>query len=429
MNLQEWNKWNEKRKAIITEENYAKDSNNRFQDIQKRFKSPKNIKELNPAMKYPGELLEIASGQKPGYYYPSVGHPNFTELENILTFLETGDLPRPRYSPSLFSSLVFPRGMAAIDATLEALAMEQDGVFIYHKITYPSTKKLLGKKSEKINKNFIGTIPGIELDLQKAELLEEKIKELKKENVAVLGVVMEPCCNPTADYIDARAISDIAHKYDIPVIADNTFLTPGLLEPFRMGADIVIHSLTKYYSGQGDLLGGVVIAPNEFIPKIKLLRKEKGFTMSTRCAHEYYKRVLGIQKRILEHSRNAAKIAGELKKLEQISVGYNNLGDKTREGLSGGVFSFVFIGSEDEGYNKSLRFSEYLCKNKGTVKQAVSFAEPKTMVLPWAGQVPDKGFLSANNIPYGLVRVGVGRDNPSKVADYIAEGVEWSCKK
>jgi len=376
-------------------------------------------------MTYPGELWDIATGKKQGFYYPSVGHPNFSELEQRLTHLETSTLSHPEY----FSSLVFPRGMAAISATLESLAIEEKGIFIHHKVMYPSTKKILGKKSEKSERNLVGTKPGIELDLTKPEMLEQKLNELSSEKINVLGVVMEPCCNPTTEYVDVRKISQISHDYDVPVIVDNTFLTPVLLEPFRMGADFVIHSLTKYYSGEGDLMGGVVIAPNEHIPNIKLVRKEKGLTMSTKTANEYCERVLDIEKRIMRHSENASKIAEYLKKIGQVNVLYNNLRKNTRQGLAGGVLSFVFNGDEETAYQRSVNFSEYLSENKGVVKQAVSFAEPKTIVFPWAGQVLNKEFLKSNNIPYGLVRIGVGRDDPVKVADYLSEGIKWSCKK
>ncbi len=411
--------WAEKRSDVITEKNYS--SIDDFTNISESFGETENVEELNAELTEVGQLWRIASGEEEGYFYPATGHFNFTQLEERLAALETGNLSHPEY----FSCKVFPRGMAAIATTLETIGSGSDGLFIRGTVMYPSTKELL--KDNGTGRNMVGSLPGIEIDLTNPENLDKKLVELKQSDIDVLGIVLEPVANPTLDYTDIRQTSEVAHRYDVPVIVDNTFLSPFLLEPIRMGADIVMHSLTKYYNGQGDLLGGAVIAPNEFIKHLQDYRKHKGYTMSPHDAFRLAQRVGGIGERMQLHCQNAKIMAEELSKIENINVKYKNLGDETRNGHAGGVLSFVFEGDNDIAFERSRKFTEYLCNNPGIVKQAVSFAEEKTLVLPWGGQIRDPKWLNDGKVPLGLVRVGVGREKDIyEVIDYLKKGIQKS---
>lgn len=389
--------------------------------IASEFEKPVEVKELNPELDRPGKLGAILDQVKRGkihdYYYAATAHPNVAELEARVKALEVGNLSHPQQ----FGCLVFNAGMAAIAATLETLAKGRHGIFIYDQGMYPSTRQLLINNGN--GRNMVGTLPGFEVDMESPDRLDNALNILEK-HTNVLGVIFEPVKNPTIAWRDTKALAGIAHKYGVPVIVDNTFLTSYLFEPFRAGADIVISSLTKYPNGEGDLLGGAVVAPAGFIPGLLETRKHKRWIMAPHDAYRCAQRITTLPKRMDKHCENAAAIANRLNEYDDVSVNYQQQSD-IRNANPGGVLSFVFIGGRDTASCMSMKFTEYLYENRGPVRQAVSLGEPRTLVLPYAGQIGDIKFLFANDIPTGLVRVAVGRErNIDGIADYIAKGIE-----
>ena len=428
MNDSNWfEQWSERKTQVRTKENFSSKGN--FQKIINSFDAVNSIKELNPEFTSPGELWEIASRQRKGYYYPSVGHPNFTELEKRLTKLETGNLNHS----DMFSGLVFPRGMAAISAVLETLQRKNsDGVFICGKVMYPSTKRLLF--DENVNaRNLIGGKKGVEVDINSPDSICQTIEKIGPKNV--LGIIFEPLANPTLNYTSIRTASDHTQRYHIPIIVDNTFLTPYLLEPFRAGADIVVQSLTKYFSGEGDIMGGAAIFPKEFYNNLAETRRHKGYTISPHNAAVFSERINSFPERMEKHCKNTSALAELLFSLAtvwKIKVNYPDLGERTRNGYAGGVLSFVFEGDDETAYQRSRKFTEFIChdySNSRAVKQAVSFAESRTLVLPYAGQIPDIDFLKKNNIPIGLVRIAVGREPIGPTGMYLYEVIKYAIKR
>jgi len=414
-----YNKWAKKRQEVVTSENYS--SSEDFQSTAESFPNPVNCDELNPSIDRLGLVGDIASGKTRGFYYARTDHPNFAQLEHRVKELEVGRLSHPEY----FSCKVFPSGMAAIKSVLEAIALEQEGTFIHGKVMYPSTKELLKDRENK--RNMLGTYPGVEVDLRDSSKLSLTIHENQLWGFKVLGVIMEPVANPTLDYADVREVAKVAHSHDVPVIVDNTFLTPYLLEPFRMSADVVVHSLTKYFSGQGDMTGGAVIMPNELEPAVQEVRRHGGAIMSIRDAHEFSKRVPLVGQRMKIHSENARTLAKELKSIEEITVNYNDLRGQTRNGYAGGVLPFVFNGTDETAYQRARNFSQLIIDNPGIAKHAVSFGEPQTLAAAYAGLV-DIDYLQRLNIPTGLVRIAVGRENDydTTIAPQIKRAVEKS---
>lgn len=422
--MKEFKEWSRKRKEIVTEENYS--SKESFNKTVADFLEPVKVKELNPVLTEIGQLGDIVEGKKDGFFYARTNHANYAELESRLKNIEVGRLSHPEY----FSSCVFPSGMAAITAALESLA-NSNGVFLRGDVVYVSTKEILSDQGD--GKTRFGTKATEGIDMTKPNNLERVLRQYKKNNQEgipdskVLGIIVETVANPTIKYTDIREISKIAHKYDVPLIVDNTFLTPYLFEPFRAGADMVIHSLTKYFSGEGDMMGGVVTTPNEFASRIKNIRKNKGAVMSPNEAYEFSKRAKGVGARIEKHSINAAYIASVLEQTKGINVMYNHLKDNTREGQAGGVLSFTFKGDENTAFNRSLKFTQYLIDNPGVVRQAVSLAEPQTLVLPWGGQVGSIERMRKYNLDSSLVRIAAGREQDIKpVTQYIKTAVEKS---
>ena len=149
------------------------------------------------------------------------------------------------------AALAVASGAAAITYTIQALAQKGDHI-VSQKTVYGGTFNLLNS-----------TLPqfGVETTFVDAHNLEE-VEGAIKENTK--AIYLETLGNPNSDIPDIDAISEIAHKYGLPVVVDNTFGTPYLIRPFEHGADIVVHSATKFIGGHGTTLGGVIVDSGKF---------------------------------------------------------------------------------------------------------------------------------------------------------------------
>lgn len=149
------------------------------------------------------------------------------------------------------AALAVASGAAAITYTIQALAQKGDHI-VSQKTVYGGTFNLLNS-----------TLPqfGVETTFVDAHDLEEVEGAIRDNTKAIY---LETLGNPNSDIPDIDAISEIAHKYGLPVVVDNTFGTPYLIRPFEHGADIVVHSATKFIGGHGTTLGGVIVESGKF---------------------------------------------------------------------------------------------------------------------------------------------------------------------
>ena len=324
--------------------------------------------------------------------------------------------------------------MAAISATLETLALSSErrsGVVLHGCVMYPLTKGLLVPIKAGSLTSKIGEFAGIEVDTTKPEEVDAELQRLKKADVHVLAIIYEPFTNPTLEYTDTRAVAAIAHRHGVPVIVDNTFLTPYLQEALRAGADIVVHSMTKYFSGYADRLGGVVTGPKGFMEQLKEMRTTKGNVMDPGSAWVYAsERVPTLAERMKAHILNADAIVTNLLSSEgdmYIRVLHARGHSDIRYGSTGGVVSFVFKGEDELALERSRKFTEYVLANREVCRVATSFGEEQTLILPYAGMLGDMHRLNAGHIPLGLVRVAAGREkNIDDVVKYLKEGIQQS---
>ncbi|MFH1771082.1 MAG: PLP-dependent transferase, partial [archaeon] len=388
--------WSEKGDQIITPENFSTEEE--IQNVINGFESRYELTNVVNKRLAADEFDEIFAGTKPPYHYGRAGHNNRTILENRITAIETAGLSHPEW----FETALFGWGMDAISTVLTVLG-RQDGRFIRGKVMYGHTASILDTPTKKgcdsngneILLNDVGSQPALVVDLKDTKNLEKALSEHSN----ILGIDLEPFENPTLGHTDVRETSKLAHKYGIPVIADLTF-TPTLINPFRMGADIVVHSATKYYSGGGDLSGGFAIMPNEIAKEVKSYQTSNGRVMTHIDAGMYVPRVPKVLNRIITHSKNAAKLARELNNIDKIEVLYKDMGNKTRDGFAGGVISFVFKGNENEAYIKARKMGNYLENNKREdIKLAVSLGDKETLVFPEA--LAGKSYLTKTNVPFG----------------------------
>ncbi|HAD08491.1 MAG TPA: O-acetylhomoserine aminocarboxypropyltransferase [Porticoccaceae bacterium] len=178
--------------------------------------------------------------KEPGNIYSRIMNPTNDVLEQRLAAMEGG-----------IASLCMASGMAAITATINTLAAAGDNIVSVSQL-YGGTYNL-----------FAHTLPqqGIEVRMASGDdvsALEALIDDRTR------AVFCESIGNPAGNIVDIRALSDMAHKQGIPVVVDNTVATPYLCRPFEHGADIVVHSLTKYIGGHGTTIGGIIVDSGTF---------------------------------------------------------------------------------------------------------------------------------------------------------------------
>lgn len=262
--------------------------------------------------------------------YLRLGNPTVRQLENMLTLLEARhfceDLAVPDLSALLarapVKTLAFSCGMAAISHTLCALLKKGD-TLIVDKVLYGCTDNLVNIELKEMR-----GVQVIETDASRIEDVEKTLREHPEAKV----IYFESPTNPTLGVRDIKAISEIAARHHCVVVIDNTFATPCLQNPLRLGADIVVHSLTKYINGHGDVLGGSATGPAAFIGSgdpggLAYARRLYGGVMDPQQAVSILRGIVTLPLRIEEHCNNAERVVEFLTGQPAIkSVYYPGLG-------------------------------------------------------------------------------------------------------
>lgn len=279
---------------------------------------------------------QSAFGVNSGYEYSRTGNPTREALEKLIAELEHG-----------YAGFAFASGMAAITAVL-TLFKTGDKIIISNNI-YGGTFRVL----DKIFKNFnIGYI------IADTTNLSEVKKSIDK---TVKAIYIETPTNPLMDITDIRAIADIANDNDIFTIVDNTFMTPYLQTPITLGADIVIHSATKYLGGHSDVVSGLVVVNTEKLAeKIRFIQNSTGGVLAPFDSFLLIRGIKTLAVRMDRHNANSKTIAKYLKNREEVSkVYYPGFHDhpgyevQTRQANGyGGIISFVI--KDEYDYKKFL---------------------------------------------------------------------------
>jgi cystathionine beta-lyase/cystathionine gamma-synthase len=235
-------------------------------------------------------------------------------------------------------------------------------------------------------------------DLRAFELL---IKKLRPEIVYI-----EAISNPMLIVPDAEAVIKIAKKYGAKIIVDNTFATPYLWKPLISGADIVIHSATKYFSGHGNLTAGVLCGNNNAIMKAAIeYRKFAGHMISADDAYRLHTQIQTFNLRFRQQCFNASMVAEILERSEKVSkVWYPGLkGHSThKEALKlfgdkgfGGMVTFDFAGSNR--VEKKNRRDRFIKAVSDSIKLIPTLGDPHTILMPveavWGAKYPEPGMI------------------------------------
>jgi len=221
-----------------------------------------------------------------GYSYSRSANPTVRVLEHKLTALEGGH-----------DTTCFGTGMAAINAVFVAFLNAGDHAIISD-VVYGGTYRLATKIFSRFGVEFSF------VDTSNAANVKDAIRDNTKL------ILTETPANPTLKLTDLAAVSEIAKAHDIPHAVDNTFLTPYYQRPLELGADLSIHSTTKYFDGHNATVGGAVVARNEeFDQKVRFVQNATGSIMSPQVAFLTLQGVKTLSVRMDRQSANAQKIA------------------------------------------------------------------------------------------------------------------------
>lgn len=365
-------------------------------------------------MREPEALGKILRGETTGHFYSRYRQPNADELERLLVLAEAD------HAQDQIAACTFPSGMAASATVIDVLARGQKG-----------------KRFVRGDPVFIGSKGKLDTQIGLPENLESTLvvdttnpKEveriLKERNGEVIALFFETITNPTVRYTNIREVAKIAEAYKVITVVDNTFLTPALLRPLQMGADVVVHSLTKYIAGHGRKLGGAVISYNEFINGeggVRAYRSMTGAPLDSFSSHEIAQGMKGLPSRMERHCINAKQVADALQKhpkVEQVFYPDAEVKGQTKGDYAGGVVSIVLSGNNDaERIAADRKMIDHIVRNAAHVHYKVSLGEPETMVIgEYSLGIPEEK-IRATGVPPGLIRIAVGREK--NIGDTIAE--------
>jgi len=338
------------------------------------------------------QVEKAMSFESDDYVYTRGNNPTLELFENRMAALEGGN-----------AAVAFASGMAAISSVLFSLLKPGDNIVVNHCLygsTYTVVTKLMPKYH--INCKIVDmTDPG-------------RLEEAIDDNTGV--IYFETPSNPSLEIVDIRKVSEIAKARGIKVVVDNTFATPYFQRPLTMGADVVVHSATKYISGHGDVVGGVAVSKDgDYIHGLKFdYMCELGGVMSPFNAWLLIRGLKTLGVRMRQHEKNAMELAGFLKKHPKVkSVFYPGLEgfaghDTARSQMDG--FGAMLSFEVDGGLEKAKK----AVNNVKLIKLAVSLGDCETLIeLPAAmthlGYPKEK--LGEFGFTQSMIRISVGLEN------------------
>lgn len=346
------------------------------------------------------EWHEVALGNKEGHIYSRNTNPTVQVFEEKVRILEHAE-----------SAIAFSTGMAAISNTLFSLLAPGDRV-VSIKDTYGGTSRL-----------FIEFLPAINVSVTLCETghHEEMEEEIAK---GCKLVYLETPTNPTLKVLDLKRLIKAAKAVKAIVVVDNTFATPINQNPILLGADVVVHSATKFLGGHSDVMGGVACGNTELIKRIFQYREITGASLHAMSAYLLARGMKTLELRILRQNQSAMKVAQFLSSHPKVEeVFYPGLPthkghDFAKEQMSGfgGMMSFSLKG----GYNKVKKFLPqlklvHLAASLGSVSSLAGPPRTTSHVELTEAQRAELG------IPESLIRYSVGIENVEDLIEDLTQ--------
>ncbi len=341
---------------------------------------------------------DLFAGKEKGYIYTRIGNPTIEVFEKKMALIENG-----------CEAIATSSGMGAVSTAYIALLSAGDHMISTAAVYGPSRNIMENHfKRFSIESTYISTVN------------PDNVKSAIQPNTKM--IYLETPTNPTMEITDIEQVCKIAHENGIIVVVDNTFATPVLQKPLDMGADIVLHSLTKYINGHADIVGGVLVAKEKAVcDKLRAVMIGFGCNMDPHQAFLVYRGMKTLKLRVEKAQENAVKVADFLQNHPKIEwVKFPGLKSHPQYELAsrqmsgpGSMICFELKG----GYNSGVN----MLNNVHCALLAVSLGGVETLIqhpasMTHAGVPAEK--RQAAGITDGLVRMSVGIED---VEDIIAD--------
>jgi O-succinylhomoserine sulfhydrylase len=342
------------------------------------------------------------SHEEPGNVYSRFTNPTVESFEKKLSSLEGSQ-----------ACVATASGMSAIFSTIMALLKSGDHI-VASRNMFGTSIVLLNTVVSKFN-----------IQISFVELCNiDEWKDSIRDNTKLF--LLETPSNPLGDVVDIKAISKLAKSRDILLAVDNAILTPALQNPISLGADIVIHSATKYIDGQGRCLAGAVLGSEQIIDQVHSFVRTAGPSLSAFNAWIVLKSLDTLSLRMKAHSDNALKLAVWLEKHDSVEKVYylglkshpNHELAKQQQSGFGGIVSFEVKGGKKKAF-ELINSTEMLSitANLGDTKTTITHPSSTTH-----GRLSDDEKVQAG-IKDSLIRVSVGLESIDDVIDDINKGL------
>lgn len=348
------------------------------------------------------EMRLAFDGELDDYIYSRYTNPNTDEFVSKMCLLEDAE-----------SGVAFASGMAAIATTFLGLLKSGDHVVACSSV-FGATHTIFSKYFPKWNMSYSY------FEADKPETIKSLIKPETKL------IYLETPTNPALEVLDLRYINQVAKEHRVLLVVDNCFATPYLQQPVKFGADLVIHSATKYIDGQGRVLGGVVLGKKELINEIYLFGRITGPTLAPFNAWVLSKSLETLALRVERHSENALYIAEQLEnhpKLEWVKYPFlpshpHYAIAKSQMKAGGGILTFNVKG----GFESGKAFLDKL----EMVKISPNLGDTRTIATHPASsthcKLSDVEKLVVGITP-GLIRISVGLENKQDILSDILQAL------
>lgn len=345
------------------------------------------------------------AGVKKAYGYSRTANPTRTAFENAMASLESGD-----------AGFAFASGMAAIDAVMRLIKPKEE--VIVSRDLYGGTHRLFNK---------IGVINAITfhfVDMMNLDEVSAKINEHTKM------IWAETPTNPTMQILDLQQLAEIAKQHRLLFAVDNTFASPYLQRPLELGADIVMHSATKYIGGHSDIVAGVlVVRDKELANQIKFIQNATGAICGPMDSFLALRGIKTLHVRMQRHCENTAQIAHFLANHKKVSKvlwpGFNNHPNhevaKSQMHDFGGMLSF-------ETKEDSLMYSKALLKRLTYFVTAESLGGVESLagipaLMTHAGMSAEE--RQSIGISEGMIRLSVGIEDVEDLIQDLAIALDF----
>lgn len=349
------------------------------------------------------EWLEVALGHKPGHIYSRNTNPTVQAFEEKVRVLEGAQ-----------AATSFSTGMAAISNTLFTLLSPGDRI-VSVKDTYGGT-----------NKVFLEFLPRMQIRVELCDTSDHaQVEAAISQGCKV--VYLESPTNPTLKVMDIARLAAAAHQAGAIAIADNTFATPVNQNPLALGADLVIHSATKFLGGHADALGGVACGDAQLVERIYHYREITGATLDPMAAYLLIRGMKTLHLRIRQQNENALTIARWLQSHPAVAAVYypgleahlhHEIAQRQMRGY-GGVLSFMLRGGFESVKRMLPRLRlAHRAANLGAVETIVGPPATTSHVECTAEE------RQAMGIPEGLIRYSVGIEDAQDLIADLSQALE-----